>query len=72
MPMQYSALFNGCKNDNFQMKNCEIFLILAQNLSEAVLTSTHNQCFEAKIRKNMYTPVNPAPVLLYKSADLLA
>ena len=28
MPMQYNAIFHGCKNDNFQMKNCNIFLIL--------------------------------------------
>ena len=33
-------------------------------LGEAVLTSTHNQCFRAKIRKNEY-PCKP-PVLLYK------
>ena len=25
MPMQYLAMFHGCKNDNFQMKNCDIF-----------------------------------------------
>ena len=30
-----------------------------------VLTSTHNLCFRAKIRKIMYTPVNSI-VLLYK------
>ena len=36
-----------------------------QNLSaKAVLTSTHDLCFRAKIRK-MYTPVKT--VLLYKS-----
>ena len=29
-------------------------------LGEAVLTSTHNLCFRAKIRKIMYTPVNPS------------
>ena len=58
MPMQYAANFDGCKNDNFQMKNCYIFLIFAQNIdrgytleTEAVLTSTHNLCFRAKIRK---------------------
>ena len=58
--MLYIAIFYCCKNDNFQMKNCDIFLILAQNivagtrlnrLIEAVLTSTHNLCFIAKIRK---------------------
>ena len=27
---------------------------------EAVLTSTHNLCFLAEIRKIMYTPVNPS------------
>ena len=33
----------------------------AQNIDrEAVLTSTHNLCFRAKIRKIMYTPVNPS------------
>ena len=31
-PMQYTAIFHGCKNDNFQMKNINIFLIFAQNI----------------------------------------
>ena len=31
-PMQYTAIFYGCKNDNFQMKNSDIFLIFAQNI----------------------------------------
>ena len=31
-PMQYTAIFHGCKNGNFQMKKCEIFLIFAQNI----------------------------------------
>ena len=30
MPMQYTTIFHGCKNDNFQMKNSDIFLIFAQ------------------------------------------
>ena len=62
-PMQYSAIFHGCKNVNFQMKFFNIFIIFAQNIdcgySEAVLTSTHNLCFGAKIRKR-YTLVNPS------------
>ena len=44
------------------MKNCDIFLFFAKkqnvgtrknrlNLNEVVLTSTHNLCFRAKIRK---------------------
>ena len=31
-PMQYTPIFHGCKNDNFQMKNCDVFLIFAQNI----------------------------------------
>ena len=62
--MQYRAIFHGCKNVHFQMKIFNIFLIFAQNidcgytLEPAVLTSTHNQCFGAKIRKNVY-PFKP-------------
>ena len=33
-------------------------------LGEAVLTSTHNLCFLAEIRKIMYTPVNPSFTIL--------
>ena len=31
-PMQYTAIFHGCKNVNFQMKNSNVFLIFAQNI----------------------------------------
>ena len=63
--VQYIAIFQGCKNDYFQMKIFDFFLIFAQNIDcgytlEPVLTSTHNLCFGAKIRKKMYTPVNPS------------
>ena len=62
MPMQYIAVFYGCKNDHFQIKKivfCFVFFLLKtlivgtgwNRLSEAVLTSTHNLCFRAKIRK---------------------
>ena len=61
MSMQYTVIFHGCKNDNFQLSNCNsfqlFFCFFAQNidyehtlLTEAVLTSTHNLCFRAKIR----------------------
>ena len=30
-PMQYTVIFHGCKN-NFQMKNCDIFLVFALNI----------------------------------------
>ena len=58
--------FTAIKNDNFQMKICDIFLIFAQNIDhgytldppqcEAVLTSTHDLYF----REKMYTPLNPS------------
>ena len=50
--------FFSLKNENFQQKNVDIF-------NEAVLTSTHNLCFGAKIRK-IGIPLH-TPVLLYKS-----
>ena len=31
-PMLYTAFFHDCKNVNFQMKNCDIFLIFTQNI----------------------------------------
>ena len=57
------------KNRKFSDKNSDIFHIYAQNidcgyslelLAEAVLTSTHNPCFCAEIRKIMFTPINPS------------
>ena len=30
MPVQYTAIFQGFKNGNFQMKKCDSFLIFAQ------------------------------------------
>ena len=32
MSVQYTAIFHGYKNDYFQMKNCNIFLIFALNI----------------------------------------
>ena len=61
MSVQYTAIFHGCKNDNFQLIFFFYFFhMIAQNIDcgytlnrliEAVLTSTHNLCFRAKIRK---------------------
>ena len=60
-----SLALNITKTRPCKMKTCDIFLIFAQNIDcgytlYAVLTSTHNQCFGAKIRKKKYTPVNPS------------
>ena len=55
------------------MKNSGSFHNSAQNIDcgyflepprRAVLTSTHNLCFWAEIRKLMYTPVNPSFTVL--------
>ena len=58
MSVRYTAIFYGCKNDNFQI----VFLFLLQHRlwvnSEVVLISTHNLCFRAKIRENVY-PCKP-------------
>ena len=32
MSMLYTVIFHGCKQDNFQMKKCDVFLIFAQNI----------------------------------------
>ena len=66
--MLYTAIFDGYKNDNVRMKICDILLIFAQNIDcgytleppqlephEAVLTGTHDLCFRANIRKNVYS-----------------
>ena len=59
MPMQYAAIFNGCKNDKFQLEIFDISLIFAKNIDCGyTLTSTHNLCFRAKIRKNVH-PCKP-------------
>ena len=69
LPMQYTEIFKVVKNENFQQKIFDVFLIFAQNIdcgySEAVLTSTHNLCSGAKIRK-IGIPLHTT-VFLYKS-----
>ena len=49
----------SCENEIFHLKRFDIFLIFA------VLRSTNNPCFGAKIRK-IGIPLH-TPVLLYKS-----
>ena len=68
MPVQYTAIFHGCKNDNFQIMFSDIFLIFAQNIYcwytlEPPQRGGSNEypqsMFWSKNKKNMYTPVNP-------------
>ena len=63
--MQYTEIFLPVKIENFIRKIWINYLIFAQNIDEAVLMSTHNLCFGAKIRK-IGIPLH-TPVLLYKS-----
>ena len=68
MSVQYTEIFHGCKNDNFQMKIFDIFLIFAQNRDcgytlEPPQRGGSNEypqsMFWSKNKKNMYTRVNP-------------
>ena len=68
MSVQYTAIFHGCKNDNFQMKIFDIFLFFAQNIDcgytlEPPQRGGSNEypqsMFWSKNKKNMYTRVNP-------------
>ena len=61
-PMQYTVIVNDCKNSNFQMKNCDTFLIFAQNIDcgYTLKLRPHNLCFRAQIRKMMLTYVDPS------------
>ena len=66
--VQYTAIFHGCKNDYFQMKNYSIFLIFAQNIDrgntlEPPKLGGSNEYPQSMFRsKNMkkYTSVNPS------------
>ena len=41
-PMYYTAIFHGCKSDNFQMKNCHSFLNFAQNIDCGYTLEPHH------------------------------
>ena len=60
MPWQYTAKEYGFKNGDFQMKNCDMFLVFAKKNRRGLTASTHHLCFRAKIRKIMSIPVNPS------------
>ena len=67
MDVQYTAIFHGCKNDNFQINFFDIFLIFTQNIDcgytlELPQRGGSNEypqsMFWSKNKKNMYTRVN--------------
>ena len=68
MSVQYTAIFHGCKNDNFQMNFFYIFLIFAQNIDCGYTLEPPQRggskeypqtMFWSKNKKNMFTRVNP-------------
>ena len=50
MPIQYTGIFKVVKKLKISIENL-IFLLKTQIIGTRVLTSTHNLCFGAKIRK---------------------
>ena len=66
--MQYAEIFKVVKNENFQKKNFDIFLIFAQNTDcgytlEPPQRGGSNEypqsMFWSKNKKNRYTPAKP-------------
>ena len=61
-PMQYTAIFHGCENVNFQMKNYDIFLFFSKHrfwvhvrtASSGGSNVYPQSIFMAKIRKHVY------------------
>ena len=49
MPMQYTAIFHGCKNDKFQIKTGYIFLIFALTINVLSKNKKNITCFHLKI-----------------------
>ena len=69
MPMQYTEIFKAIKNENFQQKNFDSFLIFAKNRDCGYsLEPPHRggsneypqSMFWSKNKKNRYTPVYPS------------
>ena len=67
--MQYTAIFHGCKNDNFHLIFFFFFHIFAQNIDcgytlEPPQGGGSNEypqsMFWSKNKKKKYTPVNPS------------
>ena len=66
--MQYTAIFHGSKNGNFQMTKCYVFLIFAQNIDCGYSLEPPQWCgsneypqsmFQSKNKKNNAYPCKP-------------
>ena len=55
MSVQYSAIFHGCKNDNFQMKIFDIFQMFAKNID----CEYPQSMFWSKNKKKYVYPCKP-------------
>ena len=55
--MQYTAIFHGCKNDNFEMKNWDIFsYFVFQNMDlEYTLEQPSFSMYKWGLRGHIYT-----------------
>ena len=69
LPMQFTEKFFGCKNEDFQWTNFNIFLIFAQNIDcgytlEPPRRGGSNEypqsMFWSKNKKNRFTPAYPS------------
>ena len=67
--MQYTEKNFGCKNDNFQWKNFDIFLIFAQNIDCGYSLEPPRRGGSNEYPQSMFWSKNKknSPVLLYKS-----
>ena len=60
MPMyKYTAIFHGCKNDNFQKKTHDIFLIFAQNIDFGYTFEPTIYVLEQNKKKKYVYPCEP-------------
>ena len=66
---KYTETFTTKKNENFQIKNSDIFHVSAQNIDcgcslepprWGISNEYPQSMFWAELRKIMYTPVNPS------------
>ena len=52
-PMQYTAIFHGCKNVHFHKKICNIFLIFAQNIDFGYTLEPPLEVFKIGLLKSL-------------------
>ena len=53
-PMQYTVILFSRKNDNFQLKNIDIFLIFVQNIDCGYTLEPPQSMFQSKNKKKIY------------------